>query len=108
MADSLTNRLHASARSRTYRLTQHAEREREADAIFVSEIEEALASDSLEVLELYPEDQRGASALVLGFTAQGAPLHLVAAYSGPEVVVIVTLDRPDPSLWDNWRRRLVK
>ena len=33
-----------------YRLTEHAEREREADGVFVHEIEEAFGSDTVELL----------------------------------------------------------
>ena len=89
----------------TYRLTHHAETEREDDAITIEELEDALCSPDLELLEDYPEDPRGTSALFLGFTQTGAPIHAVLGLTRPEVVV-VTVYRPDPMLWYNWRRRI--
>ncbi|MEX2598140.1 MAG: DUF4258 domain-containing protein [Dehalococcoidia bacterium] len=88
-----------------YRLTLHGESEREADLIFVTEIEEAFTSPYLEMIEDYPTDPRGRSGLFLGFTKQGLPLHAVLGLSAPDIVVVVTVYRPDPRLWDNWRNR---
>lgn len=53
-----------------YRLTLHAEFERDADQITVEEIEEALFSPEAKIIEDYPNDPRGHSCLVLGFTKQ--------------------------------------
>ena len=92
-------------RTKSYRLTSHAEREREADQITVREIEEALLSERCEVIENYPDDPRGASCLVLGFTGEGLPLHLVCGVSLPDVMVIITVYRPHPDKWFDWRIR---
>lgn len=89
---------------RKYRLTFHAEVEREADKIFISEIEEAFSSDRSEIIEDYPEDKRGHSSLVLGFANEGLPIHMVCAIH-EDVLVIITLYRPDPELWVDWRIR---
>ena len=86
-----------------YRLTLHAENERDRDRILVSELEEALGGQEIEIIEDYPGDPRGASFLLLGFTQGGMPVHVVCALT--EVLVIVTLYRPDPSHWVEWRRR---
>jgi hypothetical protein len=94
-----------NVQAKSYRLTSHAEREREADQITVREIEEALLSRRCEVIENYPDDPRGASCLVLGFTAEGLPLHLVCGVSLPDVMVIITVYRPHPDKWFNWRIR---
>ena len=51
-----------------YRLTLHAEFERDADQITVEEIEEALFSPEAKIIEDYPNDPRGHSCLVLDFT----------------------------------------
>ncbi len=90
--------------AKRYRLSSHAEREREADQIAVQEIEEALLSSTCEVLEDYPDDPRGHSCLVLGFTASGLPLHAVCGLAR-EMLIIITLYRPDPAEWMNWRTR---
>lgn len=98
-------RVRRAVREGAYRLTEHAEREREADAILMSEVEEAFGSDETELLEDYPDDPRGPSALCLGFTRERDPLHAVIGLSLPEVIVFVTLYRPDAHLWYDWRRR---
>ena len=91
------------AREGRYRLTLHAENERDQDRILVQEIEEALGSPRAEIIEDYPSDPRGPSFLLLGFTKAGMPIHAVCALS--EVLLIITLYRPDPTRWIEWRRR---
>lgn len=90
-----------------YRLTFHAEGEREADRIFISEIEEAFSSETCMIIEDYPEDKRGHSSLVLGFTKAGDPIHMVCAIH-EDSLVIITIYRPDPELWVDWRIRKEK
>ena len=60
-----------------YRLTSHAEEERDADQIRLQEIEEALLSTRCKIIEDYPNDPRGPSCLILGFTKQNLPIHTV-------------------------------
>lgn len=91
-------------RQQQYRLTSHAERERESDRIRKEEIEEALLSGPAEVIESYPEDIRGKSRLVLGFDRGGRPLHIVCGL-GAEMLIIITVYRPDPEQWISWRVR---
>jgi len=91
--------------ARLYRLTVHAEREREADRITIRELEEALRSQRCQAIEHYPEDPRGASCLVLGFTEQDLPVHTVCGISLPDMLIIVTVYRPDPALWIGWKVR---
>lgn len=90
-------------RAGRYRLTLHAENERDQDRILAREIEEALCSPGAEVIEDYPTDPRGPSFLLLGFTEAAMPIHAVCALT--EVLVVITLYRPDPSRWIEWRRR---
>ena len=91
--------------ARLYRLTAHAEREREADRITIRELEEALRSPRCQIIEHYPEDPRGASCLMLGFTKQDLPIHTVCGISLPDMLIIVTVYRPDPALWIDWKVR---
>ena len=86
-----------------YRLTLHAENERDQDRITAHEIETALSSLQAEIIEDYPNDPRGPSFLLLGFTEAGKPIHAVCALT--DVLVVVTLYRPDPTRWIEWRRR---
>ena len=90
--------------SKKYRITFHAEIEREADQIFISEIEEAFSSDNCMIIEDYPKDKRGHSSLVLGFTRDGLPIHMVCSIH-EDILVIITVYRPDPELWIDWKIR---
>ena len=89
-------------------LSRHAERERQADMIYVTELEEALKS--CEILEDYPNHPRGPSRLVLGF-AGPRPLHAVCSIGGePEELLLITMYDPSrrPEEWTHdfrWRRR---
>lgn len=58
------HRLQAQVRARRYRLSSHAEHEREADQILRWEIEEALLSAACTIIEDYPDDPRGPSCLL--------------------------------------------
>ena len=64
-----------------------------------------MLSNKAEIIENYLDDPRGASCLVLGLTASGDPLHFICGVSLPDVVVIITLYRPDPAQWIDWRVR---
>jgi hypothetical protein len=74
--------------------------------VLLREVEEAFGSKDLELLEDYPHDPRGPSALFLGFTGDGSPLHAVIGTSGPTMVIFVTLYRPHAGSWHDWRRRV--
>lgn len=98
-------RIRRLVRQGRYRLSLHAERERDADRITIAELEEALTRSS-ELIEDYPGDRRGHSCLVLGF-ARRKPIHAVCAMHD-RTLVIVTVYRPDPELWQDWRVRKEK
>jgi hypothetical protein len=93
-------------RSGQYEFSRHAEREREADEITMAEFDEALTH--CETIEDYPNDPRGPSSLVLGFSGS-RPIHAVCALkSDPSEVLIITVYDPSrrPEKWiDNYRRR---
>ena len=97
--------LQARVRERNYRLTSHAEREREADHITVQEVEEAVLSEACEIIEDYPTDPRGHSCLILGWTHVGLPIHLVCGHLSEEEFIVITIYRPDPTQWIDWRIR---
>lgn len=88
-----------------YRLTLHAEKERDADKITKNEIEEALLCDELQIIEDYPNDPRGASFLVLGYTSENLPIHFVMSLAIADVLVIITLYRPDIEIWIDFKIR---
>jgi len=92
-----------------YRLTLHAEKERLMDQLTTDHIEQALST--AEVIEDYPEDKRGHSCLVLGWSSSG-PVHLVIGGlegGGQAELVVITIYRPDLSQWEaDWRTRKEK
>lgn len=77
MLENFLIRIRQASSSRRYRFTRHAEAEREADQLSMRDILETLVSATCEVVEHYPNDPRGESALLLGFMRNGAPLHIV-------------------------------
>jgi hypothetical protein len=83
--------LQARVRERNYRLTSHAEREREADHITVQEVEEAVLSEACDLIEDYPTDPRGHSCLILGWTHVGLPIHLVCGHLYEEEFIVITI-----------------
>ncbi|MBI3000225.1 MAG: DUF4258 domain-containing protein [Deltaproteobacteria bacterium] len=89
-----------------YELSKHAEREREADMISVRELEDALKN--CEIIDDYPDDPRGPSSLVLGFSGV-RPIHAVCSIKeDPEELFLITVYDPSkrPEHWmDHYRRR---
>jgi Domain of unknown function (DUF4258) len=101
----IIQRLQAKVRERSYGLTFHAERDREADQITVQEIEEAVLSEDCELIEDYPADPRGHSCLILGWTHAGLPIHMVCGHLNEEEFIVITIYRPNPREWIDWRVR---
>lgn len=62
----------------------------------VDEVVEALRNG--DIIEDYPEDPRGRSCLILGFTRQGRPVHIVCAPKD-EFLVVVTAYEPTLNKW---------
>lgn len=93
-------------KSGNYRLTFHAEIERDADHINIAELEEALTHEKCELIEDYPNDPRGHSFLLLGFTAQRLPIHAVCLIH-EMTLVIITVYKPNSDLWIDWKIRKV-
>lgn len=76
---------------------RHARTEAENDGISESELEDALR-EGFTLVEHYPEDPRGESALILTFVGN-KPAHVVL--SPREVFCyLITVYTPDPEKWD--------
>ena len=59
-----------------------------------------------EVIENYPTDPRGHSCLLMGFTDDAQPIHVVCSPK-VEYLAVITAYRPDPEQWSpDFRRRL--
>ena len=86
-----------------FEYTQHAAQHALEREITDGEIIELGPSALL--LEAYPDDKYGPSMLLLGFTLGGRPLHLQVSTADTSLVRIVTVYDPDPSEWEDYRRR---
>lgn len=103
MEKTLIEGILARVNERDYRFTLHAGDRMTERHISVREVEEALLSDSAEVIEDYPEDPRSPSCLVFGITKNGRPLHIQCTYA-PNVAV-VTAYEPKADEWAAWKIR---
>ena len=72
--------------------------------IEVEEIEEAIFEGI--IIEPYPDDPRGPSCLILGFTKESRPLHILCGKLEEDEILIITAYEPDPEEWGpDWRTR---
>jgi hypothetical protein len=86
-----------------FEFSRHAFRRAVERNISEQEIREA-AADS-ELIENYPDDKYSPSALLLGFTAGGRPLHFQVSFAETDLTKIITIYEPDPKEWVDYRRR---
>lgn len=84
-------------------MTRHARERAGRRRIGDEELVTALANG--EVIEDYPTDPRGPSALVLGHTGDGRAVHAVCAFDPSGTLLVVTVYEPKPPRWVNERTR---
>jgi len=86
------------------RITDHADEEMALDKLSLNSVLRATTTG--DIIEDYPTDQPLPSCLVMGFTKEGEPIHSVWAYNQDTGrAVLVTVYRPDPDRWTNWKIR---
>jgi hypothetical protein len=89
------------------RITDHADEEAHADYLSFDEVFVSVFQG--ETIEQYPGDQPYPSCLIYGTTFTRAPVHSVWAYNeNNRWAVLVTVYRPDPRRWVEWRTRRPK
>lgn len=71
----------------------------------ISEQEIREAGTQAEIIEDYPEDKYSPSALLLGFTTAGRPLHFQVSFAETDLTKIITMYEPNPSEWLDYRKR---
>lgn len=100
---NITNLIEAIKNNRI-RISDHADEEAEADDLTFDEIYFSVLHG--EIIENYPTDKPYPSCLIFGRTFSGAPIHSVWAYNNEnQWIVLITVYRPDPNRWINWRER---
>ena len=94
-------------RSNRLRITDHADEEAQTDKLSFDEIFFSVFQG--EIIEDYPYDKPYPSCLVYGDTFTGEPVHSVWAYNPDnQWAVLITVYRPDPNRWIDWRKRRPK
>ena len=85
-----------------YEICFHAEKERYAEDITISDLETAISGG--EILEDYANDPRGQSCLILGYS-NNRPIHIVCGYTPIKWVRIITVYIPKLPKWINDKTR---
>ena len=86
------------------RVSDHADQEANDDRLSYDEIAASVMRG--EIIEDYPQDRPYPSCLVYGENEKGEPIHSVWAYNeGEGAAVLITVYRPDPRRWLDWRTR---
>jgi len=94
----------APVRNGRVRITDHADEEARDDGLAFDDICFSVLHG--EIIEDYPDDRPYPSCLIYGRTPAGDPVHSVWAYNeASEWAVLITVYRPDPARWIDWRRR---
>jgi len=89
--------IRAEIAAQSYEISLHADDERLADHLTVSQLEYALSS--CQIIEHYPGDPRGESCLVVGFTPEATPVHIVCGKNRSELLILVTVYIPTMPKW---------
>lgn len=89
------------------RITDHADEEAVDDGLTFDQVYFSVMHG--EVIEGYPDDKPYPSCLVFGRSFSGDPIHSVWAYNPQNLwTVLVTVYRPDPKRWIDWKVRVKK
>jgi len=94
----------SAIRSNRIRITDYADEEAQNDQLSYDQVFVSVLQG--EIIEDYPDDWPYPSCLIYGDTFRGEPVHSVWAYNEKKQwAVLVTVYRPDPVRWIDWRRR---
>ena len=101
------NNIIEAIRAIRVRITDHADEEAQDDQLTFDEIYFSVLHG--EIIEDYPTAKPYPSCLIYGQTFSGDPVHTVWAYNEQnQWTVLITVYRPDPKRWINWRKRRKK
>jgi len=89
------------------RISDHADVEASEDKLSYEEVYYSVLKG--EIIENYPTDTPYPSCLIYGQTVTDDPVHSVWAFNPDNRwAVLITVYRPDPNQWINWRKRREK
>ena len=89
------------------RITDHADEEAESDRLTFDEIYFSVLNG--EIIKNYPDDKPYPSCLIFWRTFGGDPVHSVWAFNDENLwAVVITVYRPDPNRWIDFRQRREK
>ncbi len=84
--------------------SRHSRKEAADDDLVLGEIYESVLEG--ELIEEYPDAYLMPAGLVLGFNTVGDPIHSVWGYDQvSQTARLITVYRPSPDRWINWRQR---
>jgi len=85
-------------------VTRHAKQEAKNDSLTLDDI--LFSTYNGEIIADYSYDKPYPSCLIYGNTSLGEPVHSVWAYdSVNQIAILITVYRPDPTRWINWKER---
>lgn len=97
----------SAIRNSRVRITDHADEEAVNDGLTFDEIYFSVMHGH--IIEEYWHDKPYPSCLVMGKNFAGEPIHSVWAYNANNGwAVIITVYRPDPARWIDWKVRVAK
>jgi hypothetical protein len=86
-------------------LSRHSLKEAGADRLVTGEIYFSVIEEG-EIIEDYPDAYPLPACLILGWNSTREPIHSVWGYNQvTQIVTIITVYRPEPNRWINWRIR---
>lgn len=71
----------------------------------ISELEIRQAGSNAAIIEEYPDDKYSPSCLLLGYTQNGRPLHILVSLADTILVRVITVYEPDQADWVNYTTR---
>lgn len=92
-----------AVRAGQWALTGHARERAGKRCIQAEALVQALVQG--EIIEDYPDDPRGPSALVLAHASDGRALHAVCAFDPSGTLLVITVYEPKAPKWINERTR---
>jgi hypothetical protein len=89
--------IRAEIERQSYEISLHADEERLADILTVSDLEFALSDCA--IIEQYPDDPRGESCLVTGLTPEEKSVHVVCGKNPAGHLILITVYIPTMPKW---------